>query len=341
MPELDVLRTLGDQVVAAAARVAARDRSPPRPPASAAVLAAAAAAVVAVTATTAVLGPDDDPRPTPRRAAADRGAPDPPADVRRRRARSTTATGPSRPADRVVELDLTDEGVAFRTADGRIWFTDGGTTDEIGALGEPVEPPGDLESMDLELRSPIVRATGWIVSGNSGSLLSWFDFTGSGAPEVVVYDTAHPRQSSCGTGVDIPAGSWVGAALGDRGRRLLLPRPRPRRRRRDAAGAARPRHGRAGPGLAGGATWRMVASRPARSFRISHAEQRLRALRDHRGRPGTSSTCTAVGCGRWGCSRSRSRDGLTRRPARVPGPGRLSEHQPGLADRSGSTTTAW
>ena len=36
----------------------------------------------------------------------------------------------------MVELDLTDDGVAFRTSDGRIWFTDGSAVDAIGDVGQ-------------------------------------------------------------------------------------------------------------------------------------------------------------------------------------------------------------
>ena len=61
MPELDVLRRLGDEVVPPSleslrATARRRDRR-----SSAAVLAAGAAAVVAVTVTAAVLGTGDDP----------------------------------------------------------------------------------------------------------------------------------------------------------------------------------------------------------------------------------------------------------------------------------------
>jgi enoyl-[acyl-carrier-protein] reductase (NADH) len=37
----------------------------------------------------------------------------------------------------VVELDVTDDGVAFRTNDGRLWFSDGTTTAALGAWGIP------------------------------------------------------------------------------------------------------------------------------------------------------------------------------------------------------------
>src|SRR5689334_14472911 len=38
--------------------------------------------------------------------------------------------------DRVVELDLSDDGVTVRTADDRIWFTDGSAFEQVGAVGE-------------------------------------------------------------------------------------------------------------------------------------------------------------------------------------------------------------
>ena len=58
---------------------------------------------------------------------------------------------------RVVELDLTDWGVAFRTADGRIGFTDGSSVDELGELGEPGP-------------ASVVSARGWHRVAGSGTL---------------------------------------------------------------------------------------------------------------------------------------------------------------------------
>jgi len=84
---------------------------------------------------------------------------------------------------RVVELDLTDDGVTFRTGDGRIWFTDGATSTEVGDLGDPGPAYGD----DVW---PIGWPASWMVSGNTGSRVAWFEFTDEQIPEVVVFDTS-------------------------------------------------------------------------------------------------------------------------------------------------------
>ena len=42
-----------------------------------------------------------------------------------------------------MELDLTDYGVGFRTDDGRVWFSDGSTPDELGELGATGPGYGD------------------------------------------------------------------------------------------------------------------------------------------------------------------------------------------------------
>ena len=270
MPELDVLRRLGDEVVpppleSLRATARRRDRR-----SSAAVLAAAAVAVVAVVVTTAVLAPDDDPRPSPIEPPRTEQAPSRPVTY----ADGATIHYGDRTVEaggRVYELDLTDEGVAYRTSDGRIWFTDGSTTDEIGALGKPVEPSGDLESWIWDSRFTDVRSAGWIVSGNSGSLLSWFDFTGSGAPEVVVYDTA-TRTVALRSGVDTPPGSWVAphSVSADAVYLFRDPDPAaddemPQMRLDLATGVLAP--------LSPDDYLAEVASRPARSFWVSHAER--------------------------------------------------------------------
>ena len=209
MPELDVLRRLGDEVVPPSleslrATARRRDRR-----SSGAVIAAGAAAVVAVVVTTTVLGPDDDPRPSPVEPPRSEQAPSRPLTYAEGATihygdRTVTAEG------RVGELDLTDQGVAFRTDDGRIWFTDGGAAEEIGALGEPVEPPGELEGWIPGFRYLHTdTSSGWVVSGNSGSHVMWFDSTDPGSPEVVVYDTDR-REVVLRTAVDLPRGSWAG-----------------------------------------------------------------------------------------------------------------------------------
>ena len=85
-------------------------------------------------------------------------------------------------AGQVVEVDVADYGVAFRTSDGRIWFTDGSTTAQLGTLGEP-GPAYD------EYHLLYGFDKGWLVSGASGSEVAWFEFTQPGSPEVVVYDS--------------------------------------------------------------------------------------------------------------------------------------------------------
>lgn len=51
-------------------------------------------------------------------------------------------------------------------------------------------------------------SAGWVVSGNSGSRVAWFEFPQPDAPEVVVYDT-HAREVVLRTQVDVEAGSWA------------------------------------------------------------------------------------------------------------------------------------
>jgi len=92
---------------------------------------------------------------------------------------------------RVLELDLTDDGVVARVADGGIWFTDGGEPSLIGELGTPGDSsptfgagPGDI----IAWGHP-----GFVVSGSYGSVAAWWEFQPHGAPELVVYDTAAGR----------------------------------------------------------------------------------------------------------------------------------------------------
>ncbi|MFY9913084.1 MAG: hypothetical protein WAK18_00350, partial [Nocardioidaceae bacterium] len=86
---------------------------------------------------------------------------------------------------RIVELDLTDDGVMVRTADNRVWFTDGGAANEISTIGESGWPD-ESAGGDVLWGSYVGR----MVSGNSGSEVAWFEFPKPRSPEVVVYDTA-------------------------------------------------------------------------------------------------------------------------------------------------------
>lgn len=95
-------------------------------------------------------------------------------------------------AGRVVELDLTDDGVGVRTADNRIWFTDGTTVDEIGAVGDSAW--GDV------LWNHYV---GRMVSGNSGSELAWFEFPRPQSPKAVVYNSSSGQRSDPAP-IDLP-----------------------------------------------------------------------------------------------------------------------------------------
>jgi hypothetical protein len=179
MSELDVLRRLGDQIVPPsfeALRETARRRARRTRVATSV---AVAASVVAVTASTLYLGGDADrqvePAPAPEPAPSSR--PLTYADG------STIHYGDQRiqAGGTVAELDVTDYGVGFRTADGRIWFTDGSTIDRLGALGETGPGYGDPW--------PLTSHPGWMLSSNTGSRLVWFEFRAPGEPEVVVYDT--------------------------------------------------------------------------------------------------------------------------------------------------------
>jgi len=176
MSDLDLLRSIGDQLVpppldSLRETARARDRRTARTG-----LAVASIALIAVGAT-AFLALDDDHAAPP--------VITPPATRPLTYAdeatihygdQSVTAAG------QVVEVDVADYGVAFRTSDGRIWFTDGSTTEQLGTLGEP-GPAYD----EYFLLYGFDR--GWLVSGASGSEIAWLEFTQPGSPEVVIYDS--------------------------------------------------------------------------------------------------------------------------------------------------------
>jgi len=206
MSELDVLRRLGDQIVPPpfeALRETARRRARRTRVATSV---AVAVSVAAVSATTVYLSRHDARQVEP--------GPAVPAPSSRPLTyadgssihygqRTVEADGP------VVELDLTDDGVAFRTADGRIWFSDGSAIDSLGSLGET--GPGYSGGT-----WPLTTRPGWVLSANTGSRLVWFEFPTPGEPEVVVYDT--------GTGEEVardairlePGHTAVPALLSDR-----------------------------------------------------------------------------------------------------------------------------
>jgi len=174
MSELDVLRRLGDQIVPppfeALGETARRRARRARVATSAAV-----AVVVAVSATAVLLGRDADRRVEPAPAPITRPLTYADGSTIHYGDQAVDADGP------VVELDVTDDGVGFRTGDGQIWFTDGSAIDRLGALGET--GPGYRDPW------PLTSHPGWMLSANAGSSLVWFEFPAPGRPEVVVYDT--------------------------------------------------------------------------------------------------------------------------------------------------------
>lgn len=187
MSELDRLRSLGDQVVPPSFEVlreTARRRTRRH------VVAWSLAASVAVAAVvSAVLLADRSDRSTPEPV-------DPPREV------STThpltyalgatvhygAQTVDAPAD-VVELDVTDAGVLARTADGRIWFTDGHDLEQVGTLGDP-------GSAYAEPDFPFGASWGFVVSDNTGVRAAWLEFPQPGEPELVVFDTQQAEETA-------------------------------------------------------------------------------------------------------------------------------------------------
>jgi hypothetical protein len=176
MSELDVLRRLGDQIVPPpfdALRETARRRT--RRAGVATSVAVAATVVASVAAL--YLGRSDDREPQP--------APPVPTSRPLTYADGSTIHYGDRTveaAGHVAELDVTDDGVGFRTDDGRVWFTDGSTVDSLGAVGRTGPGYGDDTW-------PLLTRPGWMLSSNTGSRLVWFEFPAPGEPQVVVYDT--------------------------------------------------------------------------------------------------------------------------------------------------------
>ncbi len=194
MSELDLLRSLGDQIVPPPfpkLRETARRRT--RRTAGVAIIAAAAAVVTVAAGVDLAANkphsapPIDEPQQSDARPLTyAEGA--------------TVHYGDLEVAmpGRVVELDVTDDGVAVRTSDDRIWFTDGSAPEQVGAVGESAWT-------DVLWNNYVGR----MVSGNSGSLVAWYEFLDPHSPEVVVYDT-HEGQVVHRYPVDMPSGTVGG-----------------------------------------------------------------------------------------------------------------------------------
>jgi hypothetical protein len=174
-----------------------------------------------------------------------------------------TAAGP------VQELDVTDAGVGFRTADGRIWFTDGSAPVELGSVGRP---PAPYTETDRGYAVP----PGWLVSGNTGTRLAWFDFT-SGTPQIVVHDT-QTGETVAHTGVAVPDGqlAYPFSIHGDAVYWVVTPpdvdpfeeEPEPTVRLDLTTGVAAP--------VSSEEYHAQLSASPARTFLVSHAENGFR-----------------------------------------------------------------
>jgi hypothetical protein len=204
MSELDVLRRLGDQIVPPpfeALRETARRRVRRTRVASIAV----AASIVAASVTTAYLDRDTDRQTEPAPVTPPTSRPLTYADgsTIHYGDRTVEADGP------VVELDVTDDGVGFRTDDGQFWFTDGSTPDKLGELGAT----GPGYGHDIW---PLTVHPGWMLSSNAGSRLVWFEFPAPGEPEVVVYDTGSGRELARDTVALAPGHTAAPAELSER-----------------------------------------------------------------------------------------------------------------------------
>ena len=87
----------------------------------------------------------------------------------------------------LLSLDVTDDGVAFTTFDGLVWFTDGGRPEQIGAT-----LPARAVTRGIDW-GPFGRPDQWVVSDNAGSRLAWLEVTELERLEAVVYDTRERR----------------------------------------------------------------------------------------------------------------------------------------------------
>ncbi len=88
----------------------------------------------------------------------------------------------------LLSLDVTDDGAAFTTLDGYVWFTDGSSVEQIG-YATPGRPSGSSIRW-----GPAGRPNDRVVSASTGSRLAWLEFPAGDRPEIVVYDTRRREQ---------------------------------------------------------------------------------------------------------------------------------------------------
>jgi hypothetical protein len=81
-------------------------------------------------------------------------------------------------------LTVTDYGVAFTTQDGRVWFSDGATPEQVG-----VTSPDVLQQWGFTRDGYAFKEPDWVVAGSTGPYAEWFEFPAPDETEIVVYDT--------------------------------------------------------------------------------------------------------------------------------------------------------
>jgi hypothetical protein len=87
----------------------------------------------------------------------------------------------------LLSLEVTDDGAAFTTFYGGVWFTDGRTVTQIGVTSA-------ARATDTGVQwGPAGRPIGRVVAARTGSRLAWLEYPVFGdrvePPEIVVYDT--------------------------------------------------------------------------------------------------------------------------------------------------------
>jgi hypothetical protein len=203
MSDLDLLRSLGDQIAPPpfdALRETARRRN--RRAATVTTVVAAAAVAIAVGAVQLEVIEHRSAPPVDGPKVVDTSRPLTYAEGATLHFGEQPVTMPSK----VVEIDVVDGGAVARTSDGGIWLTDGSDPEQIGTLGEPGArfDPTQLPGFN-GLGIGFGTAGGFAVSGNSGSLVAWWEFPEPDRPELVVYDTA-ARKETARQPIEIEAG---------------------------------------------------------------------------------------------------------------------------------------
>ncbi|MFC4783908.1 hypothetical protein ACT8ZV_05505 [Nocardioides sp. MAHUQ-72] len=86
-------------------------------------------------------------------------------------------------------IDVTDDGLVYTTTDGRLWFSDGGPPVQVAAQlcgrSWDVDPNSHYQGLAEE---------GMVMSGNTGSLVAWFECSPGAVGTLVGLDTDTGRE---------------------------------------------------------------------------------------------------------------------------------------------------